>query len=387
MQLLVRTRNATGREQRVSKHLLLVAGSGRSGTSLFSSVVGNLGFHVPRPWVKPDDSNPRGFGEPQWVVDKHIKLLRQANVHASDARPTAWADAAQICLDEQVSTEVRLWLGEQFSSHDQVLIKDPRLLWFLPLWRRIGEELDATVHVVTMLRHPAEVVRSKLHWYQNMALFDANRAAGWLNTMLFTERATRDYRRAFIRFEDLLEDWTQPIARVSSQLEVPTLVNARAREQLSADDLVDSSLHRSKATWEDLDVPKGLIYLTEQVWEELLSLADPEADGDEAVLDRLDAHREEYVSYYRHAEHVAQSTTLAATRPLLQNRPPRPVATKPGAPAAMLATPRHRPPASKPPPPAPPPNSRLSLARRLIPTRVRSLIPLRLKRALAELFG
>jgi hypothetical protein len=371
----------------MSKHLLLVAGSGRSGTSLFSSVVGNLGFHVPRPWVKPDDSNPRGFGEPQWVVDKHIKLLRQANVHASDARPTAWADAARICLDEQVSTEVRVWLSEQFAGHDQVLIKDPRLLWFLPLWRRIGEELDATVHVVTMLRHPAEVVRSKLHWYQSMTLFDANRAAGWLNTMLFTERATRDYRRAFIRFEDLLEDWTQPIARVSSQLEVPTLVNARAREQLSADDLVDSSLHRSKATWEDLDVPKGLIYLTEQVWEELLSLTDPEADGYEAVLDRLDGHREEYVSYYRHAEHVAQSTTLAATRPLLQNKAPRPVATQPRAATTMPAPARPRPLASRPAPPEPPPNSRLGLARRLIPARMRNLIPLRVKRALAELFG
>src|SRR5215218_3848489 len=313
-----------GREHRVSKHLLLVAGSGRSGTSLFASVVGNLGFHVPRPWVKPDDSNPRGFGEPQWVVDRHVKLLRQANVHASDARPTAWADAAKLCLDEQVSTEVRLWLQEQFSGHDQVLIKDPRLLWFLPLWRRIGEELDATVHVVTMLRHPAEVVRSKLHWYQNMTLFDANRAAGWLNTMMFTERATRDYSRAFIRFED--------------------------------------------------------------VWEELLSLADPEADEDEAVLDRLDGYREEYVSYYRHAEHVAQSTTLAATRPLLQNKPPRPVTSRPGAPT-MLATARLRQPASKPAQPEPPPNSRWGLARRLIPARARRLIPLRLKRALAELFG
>jgi hypothetical protein len=166
-------------------------------------------------------------------------------------------------------------------------------------------------------------------------------------------------------------------------------VNARAREQLSADDLVDSSLHRSKATWEDLDVPKDLIYLTEQVWEEFLSLADPEADGDEEVLDRLDAHREEYVSYYRHAEHVAQSTTLAATRPLLNNRPPRPVATKPAAPGApaVLTTPRLRPPASRPAQPEPPPNSRLGLARRLIPAGVRGLIPLRLKRALAELFG
>jgi hypothetical protein len=115
-------------------------------------------------------------------------------------------------------------------------------------------------------------------------------------------------------------------------------------------------------------------------------LADPEAEGKEAVLDRLDGHREEYVSYYRHAEHVAQSTTLAATRPLLQNKAPRPVATKPGAPT-MLATTRLRPPASKPAQPEPPPNSRLGLARRLIPARARRLIPLRLKRALAELFG
>ena len=370
----------------MSKHLLLVAGSGRSGTSLFASVVGTLGFHVPRPWVKADDSNPRGFGEPQWVVDRHMRLLQQANVHTSDARPTAWADTAKLCLDEQVSVEVSLWLQEQLSVHDQVLIKDPRLLWFLPLWCRVGEELDATVHVVTMLRHPAEVVRSKLHWYQNMGLFDANRAAGWLNTMFFTERATRDYRRAFVQFEDLLEDWTQPIARVSAQLEIPSLVNARAREQLSADSLVDSSLHRSKATWEDLDVPKGLIYLIEQVWEDLLSLADPEADGGEAVLERLDGRRKEYVAFYSHAEQVAQSTTLAAIRPLRQKRPSTPVVAGPGT-AAKPSPTQLRPPASPLPGPELPANSRLGLARRLIPARARRLIPLRLKRALAELFG
>jgi hypothetical protein len=166
-------------------------------------------------------------------------------------------------------------------------------------------------------------------------------------------------------------------------------VNARAREQLSADSIVDNSLHRSKATWEDLDVPKGLIYLTEQVWEELLSLVDPEADGAEAVLDRLDGHREEYVSFYRYAEHVAQSTTLAATRPLLQKKSPRPVAARPGASARPDAT-RPAPPASSSPQlaqPEPPANSRWALARRLIPARARRIIPLRVKRALAELFG
>jgi hypothetical protein len=359
----------------LSKHLLLVAGSGRSGTSLFANIVGNLGFHLPKPWVTTDDSNPRGFGEPQWVVDEHIALLRRANVHASDARPTAWADTARLCLDEQVSVEVRRWLEEQFAGHEQVLIKDPRLLWFLPLWNRVGGELDATVHVVTMLRHPAEVVNSKVNWYPNMKLVEANRVAGWLNTMLFTERATREYRRAFVRFDNLLEDWTQQVAHISERFDIPTLVNARAGDQASADSVVDRTLRRSTATWEDLDVPKSLSYLAEQVWEDLLLLAEPETESGDAVLERLDGHREEYMSYYRYAEHVAQSTTLAATRPLLQKRTRKPAAAKPTTvkPATLQ--------------PEPPASARLSLARRVLPTGVRRLIPLRLKRALAELFG
>jgi hypothetical protein len=242
-----------------------------------------------------------------------------------------------------------------------VVIKDPRLLWFLPLWNQVGSELDAAVHVVTMLRHPAEVVNSKLNWYPNVKLVEANRVAGWLNTMLFTERATREYRRAFVRFDDLLEDWTQQIARISAQLDVLSLVNARARDQASADSVVDRSLYRSKATWENLDVPEGLVRLAEQVWEDLLPLA---GAGD-AALAPLDKHREEYVSYYRHAEHVAQSTTLAAIRQLRQGDPSKPPIAQPG----------------------PPANSLLSRVRRLIPARVRRLIPLRLKRALMELVG
>lgn len=357
----------------MSRELLLVAGSGRSGTSLFASIVGNLGFHVPRPLIEADPSNPRGFGEPQWVVNKHMALLRQANVHASDARPSAWADTARLCLNKQTSDEVRQWLQNQFSGHEQLVIKDPRLLWFLPLWDRVGHELGASVHVVTMLRYPAEVVSSKLQWYSKMDLSDANRVAGWANTMLFTERATREYSRCFIRFEDLLEDWTQQIARISAQFGIPSLVNARAREQAAAADLVDRSLRRSVAIWENLDVPKRLVYLSEQIWESLLSLTDPESDDREAALARLDEFREEYISFYHEAEDVAQSTTMAAVRPLRQK---------------MSQVQKAPPPKAQTDPPEQQPiPSSLSRARMLIPARVRDAIPLRLKRALFELFG
>ena len=45
------------------------------------------------------------------------------------------------------------------------MIKDPRLSWFLPLWRRCAESLGVAPRFVTMLRHPAAVVDSKQRWY------------------------------------------------------------------------------------------------------------------------------------------------------------------------------------------------------------------------------
>ena len=225
--------------------------------------------------------------------------------------------------------------------------------------------------VVTMLRHPAEVVRSKLYWYPNMTLVDANRAAGWVNTMLFTERATRDQRRSFVRFDDLLEDWPQQVARVSKELDIPSLVNARAQQQAAADSMVDRSLRRSIAGWADLDVPKGLVHMAEQVWNSLLVLSEADDGGKKEAIARLDGYREEYISFYRYAEAVAQSTTLAAERPLRRR--------------LTHLTKQAAAPHTTPFPGELPKVPLLEAARRLVPAGVRSRIPLRFKLALARL--
>jgi hypothetical protein len=51
------------------RQMLVVAGSGRSGTSLFTGLTGRLGVHIPKPEVSANRSNPRSFGEPLWLVD------------------------------------------------------------------------------------------------------------------------------------------------------------------------------------------------------------------------------------------------------------------------------------------------------------------------------
>src|SRR5918999_5989809 len=151
--------------RRSGRSLILVAGSGRSGTSLFTGILQRLGYAVPQPEVPADDTNPRGFGESQWVVDFHTKLLRRAGVQVSDARPAAWAQTAQAGLDAGAEAELREWLAGQLDAVGHLVVKDPRVSWFLPLWRRCAGDLGASPRFVTMLRHPAAVIDSKQRWY------------------------------------------------------------------------------------------------------------------------------------------------------------------------------------------------------------------------------
>jgi len=295
-----------------SRSIVLVAGSGRSGTSVMSGVLSRLGYVVPKPEVQPDQSNPKGFAESRWVVDFHTRLLDAAGVETADARPTAWAETAAVG-DDAVRTELRGFLGKQFAQHDHLVIKDPRLIWFLPLWREVAADLAADARFLTMLRHPADVVASKSRYYGAWR-GDVSRTAGWVNTMLYTERATRDGARAFVRFEDLVGDWPRVVDELARALELGPVANATAAQMRTADAFIDPTLLRSSASWDDLEIPTALRDQAEHVWTLLCRLADKgrSDDGDTSV--EIDRVRESYVALYEDAEAVARSSITAATR-------------------------------------------------------------------------
>jgi len=308
---------------------VLVAGSGRSGTSLFTGILQRLGYGVPQPEVPADDTNPRGFGESQWVVEFHTRLLRAARVQVSDARPAAWALTGRAGLDPLVAAELRGWLEARFGEADHLVVKDPRVSWFLPLWRRCAEDLGAAPRCVTMLRHPAAVIDSKQRWYGGWQ-GEVSRAAGWVNQTLFTERATREGPRAFVRYEDLLGDWTRAVGRVGEVLDLAVLNEASPAAMRRVHEFVDRGLSRSRADWDRLSVPAPLRAQADEVWMLVSRLAD-EAEGDgSAIAERLDELRGAYAGYYAEAEAVAHSSVAAA-----RARPAAPGA-RPPAPAAWL---------------------------------------------------
>ncbi|MBJ7357188.1 sulfotransferase family protein [Nocardioides sp.] len=294
-----------------TRRVVLVVGPGRSGTSALAGGLQALGMHVPPPEVPADEAGPRGSAESQWVVDLHTELLERANVGLTDARPSAWFETGKWAANGILRTRVTDWLGPQFAplpdeeDEPELVLKDPRMAWFLGLWKAAALRVDATPAYLTTLRHVTEVVGTRDR--------PSARVAAWVNMMLHTERGTRGSLRAFVRYDDLLADWTIPLFRVGSDFGLRAVTEASANSMRKVHQFVDPDLHRGRHTWADLAVPPRLQELAEESWGALSGLADP--DGDTAARHAtLDELREAYVALYEEAEGITASTADAARR-------------------------------------------------------------------------
>jgi hypothetical protein len=295
------------------RQMLVVAGSGRSGTSLFTGLTGRLGVHIPKPEVSANRSNPRGFGEPRWLVDYHNDLLTSVDVVIEDGRPEAWDLTDKLAEDPKALAPLVDWLELQFAENDRIVVKDPRLAWFLELHRAAAAKVGADVRVATMLRHPAEVMRSREIAYGTRTA-NTTRVIGWLTMMLGTEVRSRDLPRATVRYDDLLGDWRPAMAQADATIGMRLFEQATDEQLADADALVDPKLRRSNADWEELGLPARVLDLAARTYDTYGRLVGTTAAEQEATRRELDALRTELGDYYDECFDVARNRTGAFAR-------------------------------------------------------------------------
>lgn len=300
--------------------LVLVVGSGRSGTSSVAGTLQHLGLHVPQPEVVVDtDANPRGYFEPRWAVDFQKELLLQAEINTSDARPAAVGRARKVCRDADNIRRLREWLAEQTdaAAGKDLVVKDPRSLWFVDIWREAAGLLDLAPCALTMLRHPAEVSSSKQAYNTpresetKRRAGNARRVAGWINLNLTSEAASRGTGRVFVRYVDLLDDWRKSMRIVGERLELSTVDSAEWTHPHPVDSFIDPSLRRHQITWDEVDVPAPVREVAEEVWVQLNRLVDNGGD-DAAAHEALDGLAADYARVYADAEGLARDSVDAA---------------------------------------------------------------------------
>ena len=291
--------------------LVLITGTGRSGTSSMSGTFHHLGLHVPGPYLGSNESNPKGFFESKWAVRFHKSLVARAGIHEFDSRPQA-LDRVRGVITPDDRARLADFLAREAAVGDQVVVKDPRTVWVQDLWREVGAEHGLDIRYLSMLRHPAEVVGSRTTYYsgheagrseeaerkrRRYAIFNVAR---WVNNSLVNERETRGQRRAFVRYTDLLDDWRPVLIRLRDDLGLRYDVT---EEHHTVDDFIDPGLRRHTVTWEDLEVPRDLQEVAQEVWDALQPLAD-HGGVDEEASKRLDELALEYERVLADAEAI-----------------------------------------------------------------------------------
>ncbi len=292
--------------------LVVVTGSGRSGTSSVAGTLKRLGLYIPQPEVETDENNPRGYYEPLWVAEFHKWLLNPIPVRTIDSRPNA-GKIAKKHVTPEVEQELRDWLrGQLETGETQILLKDTRAYWVYDLWQRMAAEFGAQLTSLTMLRHPAQVVRSRDTAYLTEMTKHFRRqrettnVAAWVNAAFETERVTRGNPRAFVPYYDLIGDWRAAMSRAGAQLGLE-LDDFSGHHPV--DDFIDVKLNRSKPDWDGLEVAPVLIDLAERAWDAMNALV--EAPDDQAAMRRIDEMRAEYADLYWTSAAIALDETTA----------------------------------------------------------------------------
>lgn len=310
--------------------LVIVTGSGRSGTSTVAGTLKRLGLHIPQPEKPADEINPRGFYETVWVNDFHDRILESVPARTNDARPAVAEQIRAAAAAPEVHDELRDWLSAQVAEAGpagRLAVKDPRTFWVADLWGEVAAELGVELAYLTMVRHPAEVVRSRtvafhadktdefVHTRQTANL------AAWVNAMVETEAATRSRPRAFVRYADLLTDWRAAMARAGEQLDISFDADLSSREPHPVDDFIDVKLQHAKASWDGTDSLPELLDLGARSWDAANRLVD--APYDEGAIEALEQVHPAYVRLHHLAEAIAHDRTtaeVAQARRKLQQR-------------------------------------------------------------------
>lgn len=266
-----------------SRSCVIIAGMHRSGTSALSRVIGLLGCTLPKNLLRANPINATGH----WKSER----LSSFNDEILDAAGSGWDDWA-TCTPDWVNSPVmgdfaRRALeiyGEEFGQANLAVFEDPRICRLLPFWLPLLEEANIKPYVILPIRNPKEVAaslakRDGSDSYYNHLL--------WLRHVLEAEADSRGSKRAFVTYNDLLDNysivvsttqerlglkWPRRSARISEEIEA--YLSNQHRHQKLSDKSMSGDL--SSSDW------------MRQTYEIMLRWADNGEDlADRPVLDKI----------------------------------------------------------------------------------------------------
>lgn len=145
-----------------SRPVVVVLGSGRSGTSLLMQVLAALGLRVSEKLIEARRDNPEGFFEDAPIVRAQADLLRALGAWPYHPLPPDWLERPETAAAKE---KLRVVLREHITQPGTWGFKDPRTATFLPLWQELFAEARIEPRHILALREPGKIIRSFMQVY------------------------------------------------------------------------------------------------------------------------------------------------------------------------------------------------------------------------------
>lgn len=210
---------------------LVVLGTHRSGTSALTRTINILGATLPKKLLTAGSDNKLGFWEPEELITLNDEVL--------SALGQTWFDWTKFDLmpelfdrvTEPFLEKIENCIVDNYDDADMFVLKDPRICRLVPLYQKALENVGADARYILSVRKPLEVAlslkkRNNFPITQGLIL--------WLRNVLESERATREYKRSIVYYDDLLSDWETVATQIADSLKIVWKTDfASARESTS----------------------------------------------------------------------------------------------------------------------------------------------------------
>ena len=211
-----------------ARKAVVILGMHRSGTSALGGALQLLGVNFGQRLFPPGKDNEKGYWEHPEIVTLHDELLRSLGSRWDDDKPlpSNW-------IKRKITRDVRsllMRIVERDFAHSSLFgMKDPRMCRLMPLWFPIFRTLRVEPHFVLVVRHPWAVAESLA---KRDGIEHTKSYLLWLEHVVQAESATCSHERAFVCYEEMVDDPVAILGELRKQLGVNLFAPSRVRTSL-----------------------------------------------------------------------------------------------------------------------------------------------------------
>jgi hypothetical protein len=197
-----------------NKKCIIVLGTHRSGASALTKVLHKCGIYLGTTRPATSSAQKENF-ENLKLYNFNVELL--AKYHFT------WSDlVCDIDFSADDVEKLKQLLISEFDGKGVFAIKEPTMIYLFPLYAKALSDLDIEINFLLLYRNPLEVAAAlnlKDGFSKDKGLFI------WTYNFLLAEKYSREYTRALVRFDELIDYTSAVVFKIGKMLNIEVEVS------------------------------------------------------------------------------------------------------------------------------------------------------------------